>query len=741
MSAKKASVKNKKKKRKGSGIGTAILTVFLVLFTIGVITVGSVAVTVLSDLKLISFGKTKAIEDEIAGVDYLDLENYITNQAKTTIIYAYDSEGELIEDTRLHGEENRLMASLDEISVYARNAVIALEDKRFRNHQGVDWYGTMRSIIYDVTGKAMQGGSTITQQLIKNLTGENKRTLIRKYNEIKNALSLERHFEKDEILEAYLNTMYLDQGCYGIKTGAEYYFGKDASDLTLMESAILVSITQKPRGNNPILNYDSNRERAVYCLKCMLEQGMISEDEYNKALNEKVVFVGKKVDDTEKEETEVEVSSTATEYQSWYTDYIIDAVIKDLSAKYGYTKTEAWRKVYYGGLSIYSAVDANIQSELDDVYSNRITFPKEEDTEEHPAIQSAMVIMDYEGRILGIAGALGEKRGNRVLSYATGDPRNPGSSIKPLSTYAPAVEGNYFYWSSRLPNYGITLSSGELWPSNYGGSYGSPGDIRNLADAIAPSLNTVPARIVQAMGTTYSYSFLRDRFRLSTLIASDNDYAPLVIGDMGRGATPLDMCAAYCSFGNGGLYYEPYCYYKVVDSVGKTILEPNKTGERILSEGTADVMNYLLQCPVTYSNGTARGYGVDGFTTFAKTGTSSDNHDKWMVGGTPHYVCASWVGFKDRSEINIAKYGTYPAAKVFREVMNRIHKGLEAKDFEYSNDSVRRSYCRSTGLLAGPGCGSTGSGWYKIDNLPSVCPGGCSGGGEEGPTSDEVVRF
>jgi len=265
-----------------------------------------------------------------------------------------------------------------------------------------------------------------------------------------------------------------------------------------MESAILVSITQKPRGNNPILNYDSNRKRAVYCLDCMLEQGMITEKEYDAALKEKVVFVGKKMDETQEEENEVEVSSTASEYQSWYTDYIIESVINDLSSTYGYTKTEAWRKVYYGGLTIYSAVDAKIQAELDDVYTNRITFPKEEDTEENPAIQSAMVIMDYEGRILGIAGALGVKSGNRVLSYATGgDPRNPGSSIKPLSVYAPAIEGDYFYWSSRLPNYGITLPTGELWPSNYGGRYGSPGDIKNLAEAIAPSLNTVPARMVQ----------------------------------------------------------------------------------------------------------------------------------------------------------------------------------------------------------------------------------------------------
>ena len=741
MSTKAVSNKKKKKKKK-SGVGTAILTVFLIIFLVGVITAGSVAITVLTDLKLISFGNTKPVEDEVAGVDYLDLDNYITNQAKTTIIYAYNEDGVLVEDTRLHGSENRLIASLDEMSPYVKDAVIALEDQRFYSHHGVDWYGTVRSIVTDLTGGAMQGGSTITQQLIKNLTGENKRTLIRKYNEIKSALALERHFSKDQILEAYLNTIYLDQGCYGIKTAAEYYFGKDAKDLTIMESAVLVSITQRPRGNNPIINYESNRKRAEICVYNMWAFGMITEEEYNEAMEQELVFTGKKTLDTElAEDTELEVSTTKTEYQSWYTDHLINDVISDLSATYGYTSSEAWRKVYYGGLTIISAVDVRIQAILDDVYTNRKTFASEDDKEEADKIQSAMVIMDYEGRIMGIAGALGPKQGNRVLSYATGgDPRNPGSSIKPLSVYTPAIEGNYFYWSSRIPNYGITLSNGDVWPKNYGGSAGDVTDLRTLPQALAPSLNTVPARMVQTMGTSYCYAFLRDRFHLSDLDPSDNNYAPLAIGDMAHGVSPLDMAAAYVVFGSGGMYYTPYSYFEVRDADGNVLLKPDGEGQRAVSEGTADVMNRMLQAPVTYSNGTANGYGVSGFTTFAKTGTSSDNYDKWMVGGTPYYVCASWVGYKERQAININRFGTYPAARVFKYVMDLVHEGLEEKEFEYSSDSVRRSYCTNSGMLASSSCGSTNTGWYKIDGLPGVCTV-CGARSNEPEQEDPVVRY
>lgn len=713
----------KKKKRKGLGsTATVILTAFLILFMIAVITGGSVAFTVFKDVGLLDMAG-KDYSGEIAGVDYIDLENYITNQQKTTIVYAYDEDGNLVEDARLYGSENREAVKLEDVSPYIPKAVVALEDKRFYDHHGVDWIRTIGSIYYDLTGGSMQGGSTITQQLIKNLTGDNKVMFVRKYKEIKNALALERHFEKDQILEAYLNTIYLDMGQYGIKTGAEYYFGKDVKDLSLMESAMLVSVTQAPRGNNPIINPENNRKRAEMCLGYMLEQEMISQEQYDAALKEEVQLIGKKSSKSEEdEEVDKEISVTTTEYQSYYTDYIIDTVIEDLMAKYGMNKDEAWRKVYFGGLRIYSAVDMKVQSEMEDVYYNRITFPVEVETADNPVIQSAMTIMDYEGRLIGIVGRLGEKQGNRVLNIAADSPRQPGSSIKPLSCYAPAIELNCYTWSSYLPNYGLMEFSEDgihPWPSNYGGNYGSLSHMVNLQQAIAPSYNTIPARIVDTLSPARCYAFLRDKFHISTLEPTDEAYAPLAIGAMGHGTTTLDMAAAYATFGNSGVYYKPWCYYKVTDADGNVLLEPDKTGEQVISPGTADVLNHLMQTVVT--EGTCTSYYVKGFTSFAKSGTTSDNFDKWIVGGTPYYVCATWCGFEINREINTRFYGSNPAGQVYKEVMDRIHKDLEPKDFEFSGDAVRRTYCTRSGDLASSGCYSCSSGWYKIDYMPRTC--------------------
>lgn len=715
--------KRRKKKKKPLSRGlTAFLTAFLMVFMIGVLTAGIIVIDIFSDIGLINIGHNP--EKDIAGVDYIDLDNYIANQSQTTIIYGYDADGNEIEIARLHGQENREWVDLEEVCQDLQDAVVALEDKRFPTHKGVDW---IRTIGVVVKYSFSQGGSTLTQQLIKNLTGENAGTFVRKYKEIKNALALEQHFDKDEILEAYLNTIYLDMGCYGIKTGAEYYFNKDVSDLTLMESAILASITKAPRGFNPIVNYENNRARATECLNYMLEQGYITKEEFDAALAEEVIFYG---DDREREEEYVDEEDVmiTTEYNSYYVDLVIETLIDDLREQYGYTESEAFRKVYYGGLKVYAALDMDIQDEIEYVYENRITFPKEADTEENPAIQSSMVILDYEGRIVATAGRLGQKTGDRTLNIGTTSPRQPGSTIKPLSAYAPAIELNYYTWSSYIPNYGIAVKGEDKpWPTNYGGVAGSIDDLKNLPQAIAPSLNTIPARIIDALTPTTSYRFLRDRFKISTLVEGDADYAPLAIGAMNWGLTCLEMAAAYVTFGNGGLYYEPWCYYKVTNAAGdEVILEPNREGEQVISSGTADVMLQLLKCVVTYPNGTGGAYAVSGQENWAKSGTTSDNKDKWFCGGTGYYVGCAWTGFeKVQKAINTSYYGQNPAGKVYKEVMTRIHDGLEYKGFEMGDEVVRRSYCTGTGLLASANCPSS-TGWYKVSFLPGVCKG-CSG--------------
>jgi len=729
-SEKKKKRRRKKKKPMSKGL-TIFLTVFLMVFMVGILTATFIGVEVLTDVGLISIGASSP-ENDIAGVDYIDLDSYLKNQSKTTIIYGggnpNDEDAEIVEIARLHGAENREWVDLEEVCDNLKKAVVALEDKRFYDHHGVDWIRTVGVVVkYSFS----QGGSTITQQLIKNLTGENAGTFVRKYNEIKNALALEQHFDKDEILEAYLNTIYLDMGCYGIKTGAEYYFNKTVDDLTLMESAILASITNAPRKYNPIANYDNNRDRAIQCLDYMLELTWIDQAQYDAALAEDVKFYGDDVKREDGEEEEAETAVVETEYNSYYVDLVIEELMTDLQKKYGYSESEAFRQVYYGGLKVYAALDMSIQDELEYCYENRLPLPKETDTPENPALQSSMIIMDYDGRIVATVGRFDKKTGNRTLNIGTSSPRQPGSCIKPLTAYAPGIELGYFTWSSLIANYGISIpGEANPWPTNYGGVTGSPNDLYNLPQAIAPSLNTVPARIINSISTDSSYAFLRDNFHITTLEETDNDYAPLSIGAMAYGLTCLEMTAAYITFGNGGIYHDPWTYYLVTDSSGEEVLlEPDLEGERVLSEATSEIMLQLLRCVVTYPTGTGGAFAVSGQQCWAKTGTTSNNRDRWIVGGTPYYVGCVWTGYENvMKAINLGYYGGNPAGRVYKEVMTRIHKGLEYAEFEKPDAAVQRTYCTATGCLAKSGC-PTGVGWYDPEKLPSVCNGNHGGGG------------
>ena len=691
----------------------------------------ALALTALLTVLIVGIYLVSFMVSYVKGDPKINLEEYKENQDQTTIIYAYDSNNEAVELTRLYGEQNRVWVTYstnpDEsvIPQNLANAYIALEDKRFPDHDGVDWFRTFAAVFHD---GGSTGGSTLTQQLIKNLTGENKRTINRKFYEILMALNLEKNVSKETVLEAYMNTVYMSHGCYGVQTAAEKYFGKNVQDLNLAECASLAAITKAPSSNDPLLHPDKNRTRQLYCLDMMLEEGMITQEEHDEAVNYKMVFTNSE-DYVPSGDLASQQTQTETKIQSYYVDYVIQSVIQDLMDKYGYTRSQASSMIYSGGLRIYSAVDMDIQEAMETVYVNKISFPKY--NKKIDDAQSAMTIMDYSGRIVGMVGGAGEKTENRGLNRAANSYRQPGSSIKPLTIYAPAIEKKYVTWSTRVKNYGIPNyytdgKNGGYGPVNYGNDPGSPDSYVNVQKAICKSYNTVPAQILRQMGYQKSFDFATQKFRLSTLVdPTDINASSLAVGGTYKGVSTLQMAAAYASFGNGGKYFEPYCYYKVTNSTGtEVLLQHDKTdGDQIMGADTADIMNKLLQTVVTDAagQGTMRNYALKNSVLFAKTGTTTDDYDRWVIGGTPYYVAAVWFGCDIQKSLSNYVSGN-PSAKIFDEVMNRIHKNLERKDFETHSPIVEQhAYCTATGLLASDSCPSKAMGWYSKNNMPGYC--------------------
>ncbi|MDD6807756.1 MAG: transglycosylase domain-containing protein [Oscillospiraceae bacterium] len=714
--AKSVSRNKKNTKRKERGTVATVLISFLIV--------------ILMTIAIVGFCMLGYVFSFVNGDIAINLDSYKNSQSQTSIIYAMDDNNKPYELARLHGEENRIWVDLDKIPKEVQNAFICLEDKRFYNHSGVDWIRTLKAVL--TLGKS-GGGSTITQQLIKNLTDENQATISRKFNEILYALNLEKNYDKSEIIEAYLNTIPLGSGCYGVQTAAQKYFGKDVSELNAAEAASIASITKAPTYYNPLLNPENNKKRQETCLWNMWDQGKLTDDEYKTALDYKLILTNSD-EYVPSEEVKNSAPQKESKIYSYYVDFVIDSVIEDLVSTYGYTKNEAWKMVYYGGLKIYSCIDEKVQNAAEEVYVNRISFPYEsEDRTETGAngtkkkVQSAITIMDYQGQVVAIVGGAGEKTTNRGLNRAADSPRSPGSSIKPLSAYAPAVEKGFINYSSMIQDYAIVVG-GKRWPQNFSGSLGSPSSYVTTQYAVCHSLNTTAARVVQKLTPEVSMDYLINKFHLSTLVTegayTDCNLSSLAVGGMTYGVTTLEMSAAYATFGNGGKYYKPYSYTKVTDYQGKNVLlENNAVPEQAISAETATIMNRIMQTVVV--SGTGAGSGVSGFPTYMKTGTTSDTKDKWAAGGTPYYCAAVWVGYDIQEHINAGSHN--PAAIIWAAVMNRVHKGLPEKDFDYAKTVVARSYCTRTGLLAGTNCPSTATGYYASNKLPGTCTS-CTGG-------------
>ncbi len=516
------------------------------------------------------------------------------------------------------------------------NAFVAIEDKRFWQHDGVDLLRTGRAGLAYLRGNATFGGSTITQQLVKNLTGKDEHSLDRKLNEIFTAFDLEKQLSKTEILEAYLNVINLAEGCYGVGAAAKRYFSKSVTELSLAECATIAAITKNPSGYDPILCPENNLLRRNIILREMEKQGYITETERDEAIQSPLGL----------NPTERSVNDPVT---SWYIDMVIRDVIRDLQEKYGYSYDKAAVMIYKGGLTIETAMDESLQRILEAYYAKEDHFPQGE----YGRPQSACILIDpYTGDILAVAGAVGEKNANRIQNYAVDTRRPAGSCIKPLSVYAPALERGLITWASILEDEPLLQKDGKPWPSNADGIY--RGRV-SAGKALAHSINTVSVRILNDVGCEQSFAFLHDRLGLESLVSPtentahhDATVSSLALGQQSRGLSVRELTAAYSVFIDG-IYRAPISYHRVLDSDGNVLLEnpPFEQADRVLSAENAALMTQML-CAVT-QEGTAAPYMAElkslGIDAAGKTGTTQNNCDRWFVGYTPRMLAGVWMGY------------------------------------------------------------------------------------------------
>ena len=681
----------------------------------------------------------------------------------STELYSQDPDtGEWVMYQTLYlNSENRIWTDLEDIPKYLQEAAIAIEDKRFEKHHGVDWKGTTRAIVYTLFGKNVQGGSTITQQLVKNVTGDNEVTVKRKITEIYRALELEKRYEKDEILEAYLNEVFFGQSCYGVVTASRMYFNKDVSDLTLAECASLMGITNNPSMYDPTLSSwtrENNRERQLTILGAMLEQEKISQEEYDEAKAEDIVFsngftisgkyVGSDgtVTDLEPEEPSTDdTESPADEEEptikgrySWFTEAMIGDVADALVEKYGITDKvrdngttytayeQAWDMVHGKGYKIYTTQNPKYQKIAEDVcynldnipYTSSYTNSAGEQVEDQ--LQIALTIVDpTNGYVVAMIGGAGEKRADRVWNWAV-NARQCGSAIKPVSTYAPALDDGTINGASVIDDYPMLLN-GDVWPRNANWRYQG---LTALHTAIAQSLNTCAVRTNLAYGVDRSYEFLVNKLGFENLTYTDSQQVGnMALGGFEKGVTTEEMAAAYAAFVNEGVYTKPRTFVRVEDANGNVILENEAQSTVAMKNTTAAIINHLLQEAAL--NGTGYEAQFSGMHIAGKTGSTNSNKDRYFVGYTPYYSCAVWAGYEHNQRI-VASGN--PCSAIFRKVMSAIHEELPDKDFFSCAGLTSVAVCADSGMLASENCALDvrGSRVYTAlvaaDNAPtSVC--------------------
>ncbi len=670
-----------------------------------------------------------------------------TDMKYTSIVYAYNKDGQEVELKRLVKDQNRIWVDYEDISPNVINAFVAKEDKRFWDHKGVDWRRTVYALVLDIFSNddTRQGGSTITQQLIKNITEDDEQTWERKLREIFRALDLEEKYNKEQILESYLNRIGFGNMNYGIGAASEYYFGKTADQLDIAEAAIIAGIVKNPRKYNPYTSLEKSKTQQLWVLEEMYAQGYINTAQYEAAKTEQVKF--KKTvygddygyidprsiapEEPEEEEKEPENKEAYKWYgdyevsQTWYTDAAIRQVIEDYAELKGITYTSAHNEIYNGGYKIYTNVDMEKQAIIEEKYKDPtlIQTKYNKDTKEDDLLQSAMVIMDYTGTVVALAGGVGEKPGDNCFNRATMAKRSPGSTMKPIGPYSTALQENAIYYSMMLPDKGIIRqSNGNLWPKNYEG-YGA-GNLVPIWYGVQESKNTIAIRTTREITPQVVYNQLTQNLGLSTLVEEDIDLAPMTFGALTEGVKLLELTAAYQIFGNGGIYYEPKLYSRVVDSRGNVILEQNFYGTQAVDSDTAWITNRMMKKVVTNTSGTGSGWRakLNNVEVVGKTGTSNAGFDLLFAGCTPNHVAIVWVGNDKNKKTDLIPNKKF-LATAWHDVMVEIEDTSTASEFTPDPSTIERRYCTETGLLASAACQTTEIGYYRAGNLPSYCSG------------------
>ena len=593
----------------------------------------------------------------------------------------YDCNGNFV--MSLKGDKNREMVDIKEVPQYLKDAFVAIEDKRFYKHNGIDLKRIAGAVInYIKPSGSTYGGSTITQQVVKNVTGENEHSVKRKIQEQWRAIELEKNLTKEEILEVYMNLIYMGENCYGVGSASRMYFGKPVSELTLAQSACLAGITNLPNAYDPFTTNgkENNLKRQKIILKEMLDSNFITREEYEQAINEDVHFAEKNNNIFNKD------------VQPYFVDQLILDLKNDLIKK-GYSEDMAIKTIYNNGLKIYTTIDMDVQKSLDNVFENLDNFPIVSEKKGRP--QAAMVVLDAKtGEIRGLSGGVGKKEGvpfNRASSTLM--QRQPGSTFKPIVVYGPAINERIITPATVIddvPVYMMGLSEG-LYPQNYERTCSGLTPIR---EGVRRSVNIVAARVWQEhLGVDLSLSYLKK----VNIDRSNERYLSIALGGLNTGVNPLQMAAAYVPFVSQGNYYEPTTYSKVCDRDGNVVMESRVKQKSVYDEAAAYVMtNVLEEVPrrgTAYPNGLIKGGKI---ASAGKTGTTSDNKDKWYVGYTPYYVGATWYGYDKCSTLSYTEYGK--ALKLWNMVMEDIHKDLEPKEFDRPETGiVEVEVCRCSG--------------------------------------------